>query len=61
MLLLTDPVESFWVTMAPEFDGKPFKSVTQGAAELADVALPADAAKPDSETSSDIDALYDAL
>ncbi|CDX40951.1 molecular chaperone HSP90 family [Mesorhizobium sp. SOD10] len=54
VLLLTDPVDSFWVTMAPEFDGKPFKSVTQGAAELADIPLPDDAAKPGTETSSDI-------
>ena len=46
VLLLTDPVDSFWVTMAPEFDGKPLKSVTQGAAELSDVPLPEDAAKP---------------
>lgn len=35
VLLLTDPVDSFWVTLAPSFDGKPFKSVTQGAADLA--------------------------
>jgi len=46
VLLLTDPVDSFWVTMAPEFDGKPLKSVTQGAAELSDVPLPEDSAKP---------------
>ncbi|MGE0035793.1 MAG: molecular chaperone HtpG [Xanthobacteraceae bacterium] len=35
VLLLADPVDSFWVTSAPAFDGKPFKSVTQGAADLA--------------------------
>ena len=35
MLLLTDPVDSFWVASAVAFDGKPFKSVTQGAADLA--------------------------
>jgi len=35
VLLLTDPVDSFWVTMAQGFEGKPFKSVTQGAADLA--------------------------
>jgi len=35
VLLLTDPIDSFWVTSAPSFDGKPFKSVTQGAADLA--------------------------
>jgi molecular chaperone HtpG len=34
VLLLTDPVDSFWVRTAMEFDGKPFKSVTQGAADL---------------------------
>jgi molecular chaperone HtpG len=35
VLLLADPVDSFWVTTGPSFDGKPFKSVTQGAADLA--------------------------
>ena len=35
VLLLADPVDSFWVTSAPSFDGKPFKSVSQGAADLA--------------------------
>ena len=35
VLLLADPIDSFWVTSAPSFDGKPLKSVTQGAADLA--------------------------
>jgi molecular chaperone HtpG len=34
VLLLTDPVDSFWVRTALGFDGKPFKSVTQGIADL---------------------------
>jgi molecular chaperone HtpG len=34
VLLLDDPVDAFWVTSAPEFDGKPFKSVTQGLADI---------------------------
>ncbi len=34
VLLLTDPVDSFWVRTALGFDGKPFKSVTQGVADL---------------------------
>jgi molecular chaperone HtpG len=34
VLLLTDPVDSFWVRSALGYDGKPFKSVTQGAADL---------------------------
>ena len=35
VLLLPDPVDSFWVMSGVSFDGKPFKSVTQGAADLA--------------------------
>jgi molecular chaperone HtpG len=57
VLLLTDPVDSFWVTMTPSFDGKTFKSITQGAAELSDIPLPADVAKPETETPSEIAAL----
>jgi molecular chaperone HtpG len=34
VLLLTDQVDSFWVTAGAAFDGKPFKSITQGAADL---------------------------
>ncbi len=35
VLLLPDPVDTFWVMPGVSFDGKPFKSVTQGAADLA--------------------------
>ncbi|PDS28256.1 molecular chaperone HtpG [Rhizobium phaseoli] len=35
VLLLTDSVDSFWVVNAPEFEGKAFKSITQGTANLA--------------------------
>ena len=34
VLLLTDPVDSFWVRTALGFEGKPFKSVSQGTADL---------------------------
>jgi len=34
VLLLPDPVDSFWLMSGVSFDGKPFKSVTQGAADL---------------------------
>jgi molecular chaperone HtpG len=34
VLLLTDPVDSFWAASGIDFDGKPFKSVTQGLADL---------------------------
>lgn len=37
VLLLPDAVDSFWVMSGISFDGKPFKSVTQGATDLAAV------------------------
>ena len=43
VLLLTDPVDSFWVRTALGFEGKPFKSVTQGAADLDLIKLKDDA------------------
>ena len=39
VLLLPDPVDSFWVMPGVGFEGKPFKSVTQGAADLAAILL----------------------
>jgi molecular chaperone HtpG len=38
VVLLPDPVDSFWVMPGVSFDGKPFKSVTQGVADLAAIA-----------------------
>ncbi|MDR3465519.1 MAG: molecular chaperone HtpG [Xanthobacteraceae bacterium] len=34
VLLLSDPVDSFWASAGLDYEGKPFKSVTHGAAEL---------------------------
>ena len=39
VLLLSDPVDTFWVMSGLGYDGKPFKSVTQGAADLALIPL----------------------
>ena len=39
VLVLADPVDAFWVRTALGFDGKPFQSVTQGAADLANIPL----------------------
>ncbi|MDE1187859.1 MAG: molecular chaperone HtpG [Pantoea sp.] len=50
VLLLTDPVDSFWVTNAPEFEGKAFKSVSQGSADLADIKKVDAEDKPKAET-----------
>jgi molecular chaperone HtpG len=40
VLLLSDQVDSFWVTAGVDHDGKPFKSVTQGLADLSLIPLP---------------------
>jgi molecular chaperone HtpG len=45
VLLLADPVDTFWVVPSAGFDGKPFKSATQGAADLALIAR-LDATRP---------------
>jgi molecular chaperone HtpG len=39
VLLLPDPVDAFWVATAVGFDGKPFKSITQGAADIKSIPL----------------------
>lgn len=47
VLYLSDPVDAFWVQMVEGFEGKPFRSITQGAAELDAI--------PVSETGGDAD------
>ena len=60
VLLLSDPVDSFWVTNAQGFEGKPFKSVSQGSADLSSIVAP-DAAEPARpETSESVAALIEA-
>ncbi|MBV8848429.1 MAG: molecular chaperone HtpG, partial [Methylobacteriaceae bacterium] len=39
VLLLSDPVDTFWVSTAVGYDGKPFKSVTQGVADISSIPL----------------------
>ncbi len=34
VLLFSDPVDEFWITSIPDFEGKAFKSVTRGGADL---------------------------
>ncbi len=46
VLLLADPVDAFWTTAAPKFDGKPMKSLSQGDVDLTAVALKEEAAAP---------------
>lgn len=55
VLLLSDPVDEFWLQHVTEFEGKPFKSVTRGAADLDKIA-PDEAAEdtPDKPETPDI-------
>ena len=53
MLLLSDPVDAFWVSTAAGFDGKPFKSVSQGAADIKSIAL-VEGATPPAEASGEV-------
>lgn len=39
VLLLPDQVDNFWTTMGVDYEGKPFKSVTQGASDLSLIPL----------------------
>ena len=39
VILLSDTVDSLWTNAAPAFDGKKFRSVTKGAADLAAIPL----------------------
>jgi len=48
VLLFSDPVDDFWTSMVPEFDGKPFKSATRGGADLG--AIKGDETAEDTET-----------
>ena len=57
VLLLSDPVDAFWVSTAVGFDGKPFKSVTQGSAEINNIPLLDGHKDPSHETSREVAAL----
>ncbi|MCO5089958.1 molecular chaperone HtpG [Bosea sp. (in: a-proteobacteria)] len=61
VLLLSDPIDSFWVATAPDFEGKPFRSVTQGAADLGLIPLIDGKAPPATETSAEVAALIAAM
>ncbi|NKJ01685.1 molecular chaperone HtpG [Novosphingobium sp. SG707] len=54
VLLLPDQVDSFWVRGGIDMGGKPFKSVTQGAADLSLIPLPEGAETPKAEASDDV-------
>jgi molecular chaperone HtpG len=52
VLLLSDPVDAFWVSTAVGYDGKPFKSVSQGAADIKTIPLVEGAVSAEGRTPS---------
>jgi len=52
VLILSDPVDQFWVRMATGFDGKPLKSVSQGDADIANIPLLDENASEEEDTES---------
>jgi molecular chaperone HtpG len=61
VLLLPDPVDSFWVTAGLDYEGKPFKSVTQGSADLALIPLLEPKGEEDSKISEGVAELISAV
>ncbi|MBY2919711.1 molecular chaperone HtpG [Rhizobium leguminosarum] len=59
VLLLTDSVDSFWPTNVSDFEGKLFKSVTQGLADLNNIAGEAGIDEQKQEASSEVAAFID--
>lgn len=56
VLLLPDQVDSFWAGSGLDLDGKAFKSVTQGAADLSLIPLPDGASEAAADASEDVTA-----
>jgi len=60
VLLLSDHVDEFWLQHVTEFDGKPLKSITRGAAALDDIASD-EADKETAEEATDLSTLIAAI
>ncbi len=53
VLVMTDPVDEFWIPSVGEYEGKTFQSVTRGTADLDKFAATEDDKKADDEPSAD--------
>ncbi len=61
VLLFSDPVDEFWITSIPDFEGKAFKSVTRGGADLSKIGGSDKDEKDSEEESSSGDNNVDSL
>lgn len=60
VLLLTDPIDEFWVPAVGTFEGKSFKSVTRGGADLSSIkgeAKETEASKPEATPEGELSSL----
>ena len=55
VLLLTDPIDEFWPNAVGQFQGKPFRSVAQGAADLS--AIKSETAEQDAKPAAEAPAM----
>jgi molecular chaperone HtpG len=61
VLLLSDHVDEFWLQHITEFDGKPFKSITRGVADLDEIKAEQAEAEEDKPEEADLSSLIDAI
>ena len=61
VLLLSDHVDEFWLQHITEFEGKPFKSITRGAAELDQIKAGKTNSEEDTSEEADLSALIAAI
>lgn len=61
VLLFSDPVDEFWITSIPDYEGKAFKSVTRGGADLGKIGGADKDEKDSEEESSSGDSNVDSL
>jgi molecular chaperone HtpG len=57
VLLLTDPIDEFWIPAIGTFQDKPLKSVTRGGADLAKISKPEGGEAKSETTSPGVDSL----
>ncbi|WP_282604968.1 molecular chaperone HtpG [Pelagibius sp. Alg239-R121] len=61
VLLFSDPVDEFWITSVPNFEGKSFKSVTRGGADLGKIGAEDKSEKDEKDESDNGDTNVDSL
>ena len=54
VLLLSDPIDDFWLPAVGQYKEKPFKSVTQGGADLSNIKSPKGKKKDDNKSADDV-------